>query len=91
MQRTPTEIDIGKCMPPEGCACSVFQRPLTFSLFCRPLADGHVIHTGAIVQVKWLGIWYEGTVAKIGHKRNLYRVYIQWINIVTYFSVLISW
>ena len=37
-------------------------------------ADGHVVHTGAAVQVTWLGVWYEGTVIKIGPKRNLCKV-----------------
>ena len=32
------------------------------------------MHAGSTVQLKWLGVWYEGFVVKIGPKKNLYRV-----------------
>lgn len=35
-----------------------------------------MVHIGATVQVKWLGVWYEGTVIKVGPKRNLCMVHI---------------
>lgn len=38
------------------------------------VTDGHMVHIGCTVEVRWLGVWYQGTVTKIGPKRNLCKV-----------------
>ena len=63
MQRAPAAIDIGKC----------FWGTRVHTILCR-CADGRQVHIGSPVQLKWLGVWYEGFVVEIGPKRNLCKV-----------------
>lgn len=36
--------------------------------------DGIKVYPGSPVNVKWLGVWYDGTVIKVGPQYNLYKV-----------------
>lgn len=72
MQRVPSVVNIGKL------TLVCIRKPVFVSLTSISLlTDGHDVHTGATVQVMWLGVWYEGKVIKIGPKRNLCRVRIR--------------
>lgn len=35
---------------------------------------GDKIYPGSSVNVNWMGVWYDGTVIKIGPQNNLYKV-----------------
>lgn len=32
------------------------------------------MNPGISVSVEWMGVWYDGTIVKIGPKYNLYKV-----------------
>ena len=33
------------------------------------------VYPGSAVSVLWMGVWYDGTVVKLGPKKDLYKVY----------------
>lgn len=38
--------------------------------------QGSKVYLGSIVSVRWMGVWYDGTVVQIGPHSNLFKVSI---------------
>ena len=37
--------------------------------------DGNKVYPGSRVNVKWMGVWYDGKIIKIGPQKNLCKVH----------------